>query len=457
MAAKNDSRVCAALFAAWGRLVVLVLALGCTGLNGAWAQALTQITMGDSILQGPHPGNSFKIWNDCPNIGPATTTSAAQTINIPATAQQGELLNDWIEIISPGWSCHRYYLVGNESSSLPLPVCNGANQCWLDGHMTLLRHWLEGNIYPTIAEPAGSVLSDGQLYRVFKNPAWNGAHPMAGFGFIVKWSANVNGTLLSRPLTTDAPDPLDVFGLQEWGPSVETIVPSQDTFNHNDYLVSDVSAAFRLVLLAPDTDAIQSSIGNLFPITSLLRLGMDNCAEFVTWTAPCILSQNSSFTHVYSYHANVSIRHSMPTCTVDNVLVPLPDLTINQLSQAGDVAGLTPFMIELKNCASAFRHHVVYKLSAASSGPPSPDPGNGLVPLNPAESSASGVDVQILDQAQLPHPLDTFRTAYTWGGTGSPSVNTLQIPLYAQLIRSGSAPLVGGTYKAAARFVFQYQ
>jgi len=432
-----------------------VLMLGCLGISGAWAQALNHITVADALAGGPHPGDAFKIWNVCNAIGATETTSAPQTISIPEAAQQGDLLGDWIPISLPGWRCHRFYLVGSNGTGLQLPICGGQSTCYVDGSLTYMRHWLEGYIRPTDAIQEGTLNSEGHPYRVFRHPAWTGTHPMAHFGFIIRWSANINGQYLERPVSADAPDPTGVFGLQEWGPSRDAIVPSQNPFNSNDYQVTDVTAAFRLVLLAPGSDNIVNSDGNTFPITRGLRSGMDNCAEFVSLPAPCIFSDSGTF-NSFTYHAVVNIRHSMPTCTTDDVTVKFDTLTVDQFPQPGSVAGLRPFTVELKNCSSAIRRNVGYKLFAASSGPPSPDPAMGLIPLNQSQSTATGVDVQVLDEYQNPHPLDELRTIYTWGGPGSPVVTGLQIPLHAQLRRRGAAPVTGGNYRAAATLVIQY-
>jgi len=277
---------------------------------------------------------------------------------------------------------------------------------------------------------------------------------MAPFGFIVRWSANINGDNLERPLSTDTPDPTGVFGLQEWGPSVDVIVPSQHTFNNDDYQITDVTAAFRLVLLDASPANVNHSDGNTFYITQGLKSGMDNCAEFYTLVAPCIFSDSGTF-NSFSYQALVNIRRSMPTCTAEDVTVTFDPLVVDQFPQPGSVAGLRPFTVELKNCTHVF--NVGYKLFAASSGPPSPDPAMGLIPMNQSQSTATGVDVQVLDGNQDPHPLDELRMIYTWSGMGPPPVvPSLQIPLYAQLRRRGPPPVTAGDYKAAATVVIQY-
>jgi len=454
MSSKQSFPLLKALSAARAWLAGCVLMLGCLGISGAWAQALPQITMLDSLAGGPHPGDGFKIWNVCDAIGATETTSTAQTITIFPNAQQGDLLHDWIPISLPGWRCHRYYQVGSNGTGLQLPICGGQSTCYVDGVLTYMRHWLEGYLSPAHAVQAGTVNSDGHSYRVFQNPAWTGSHPMAPFGFIVRWSANINGDDLERPVSTEAPDPTGVFGLQEWGPSVDTIVPSQHTFNNNDYQITEVTAAFRLVLLDASPANVNNSDGNLFYITQGLRSGMDNCAQFYTLSAPCIFSDSGTF-NSFSYQALVNIQRSMPTCTAEDVTVTFDTLVTDQFPQQGSVAGLRPFTVELKNCTHAF--NIGYKLLAATSGPPSPDPTLGLIPLNQGQSTATGMDVQVLDDNQDPHPLDDLRIIYSWSGQGPPpAVPSLQIPLYAQLRRRGAPLVTPGHYTAAATVVIEY-
>jgi len=430
--------------------------LGCAGGHGAWAQALEGTELERlEVTMGYQPSSETQIRSQCSALG-ATSMASAYTLNIPEMAQRGDLLSEWIPLTLPGWSCKRIMGIGGTApGDLPpyAPECNNlSSKCNADGYMTKLRHWLRGNI-PN-AQVYDKVVSDGEAYHVIRRSDWVPPHPMAGLGFIVKWEADVMGTPLTRVIGPGYPENLSPAFLHNYAPTADAIHPSQGPFNNNNYLVTDARVSYRMVLLDANTEAIYNSDGNAFTLTQAFSLGGDHCGWGVF--LPCELNYSSFSNAFFEYTALLNLRRIMPTCSTDNVLVQFPPLSVTQFAQDNAANGLTAFALELKNCSSALRNNVVYRLSAAPSGPPSPDPGNGLIPLDPMESTASGVDVQILDDNQAALALDTFHTAYTWGGPGSPQVTHLHIPLYAHVRRRGSTPVTGGEFKAAATFVMQY-
>ena len=118
--------------------------------------------------------------------------------------------------------------------------------------------------------------------------------------------------------------------------------------------------------------------------------------------------------------------------------VVLPTVSTNALKAAGNVAGRTPFKINLTCQAGA---NVFITMSPSSAGS-----ATGTIANN---GTATNVNVQLLDSA---FNAVTFNTSKSLGAAPNGSMS---VPYYAQYYATGATG--AGTVKATATFTLTYQ
>jgi len=394
------------------------------------------------------------ISDDCHHNG-STSLTYSGDIEIPATANQNDPVGSWMEYYPDDWTCRRQFFYATTVPSMPvIPECgvygNNLTGCWPQIN-TRLRHWLDGSVPAfTGYQVAGSVSIDGVTYTVYRKADWTGSHAMAGLGFVVRWETTINGTPYELPI--DVGYAGDVY---RRGVPVEVIWPNNHDAvygipNSNPpWYATNTKISFRMVLLDPGPENIQNSDNNDFYVTQKLNLARDHCQPKPNWP---ICEQTSQWSlEMIDFKANLNIRHQNPTCTAENLVVPMGNIPLTSFLTANAIGGETFFEIKL-TCPRVIRRNMDYSLSASSGT--SPNPNIGLVPLA-GSSTATGVDVQILDASKTALALDTFHSAYTWAPGHTP-VSEVKIPLYAQLRRKGNDTVMPGGYTAAATVLIQY-
>jgi len=445
------------VFSVWG--LVCGLVLGIAGAAQAQAPYIFPVTKAHVIFDdsGFTQYRDFSYISDNCQHQSATSLSYAGAIEIPATASQNDPVGPWIEYYPANWTCRRQFHYATTVPGQPvIPECSvyasdfDLKGCWPQIN-TRLRYWIDGTVpYATGYQTAGSVEIDGTTYTVYRKSDWTGSHAMAGLGFVVKWEATINGEPYALPIDVGY-----VGDVYRRGVPVEVTWPN----NHDPvygnlnstpaWYVTNAKISFRMILLDPSPDNIQNSDNNEFYVTQKLNVARDHCQPHPDHF---ICEQSSHWSHeAITFTANLGIRHQNPTCTAENLTVPMGTIPLTSFLTTNAVAGETFFEIKL-TCVRVIRRNLNYSLSA--SGGTSPDPANGLIPLA-SSSAATGVDVQILDASKTALALDTFHSAYTWAPGHTP-VSELKIPLYAQLRRKGNDTVTAGGYTAAATVLIQY-
>jgi len=445
------------VFSVWG--LVCGLVLGVAGTVEAQTAFVAPISKSYATYGNFSNNDYIDVQSDC-NHGSglfAPPLIYAGTIEITESANQNSAIGPWMEITHPGWSCRRtFWYHSAYFPPTPLPECaaypndpdNPTDTHCYPQVSTRTRHWLTG-IIPASFVYVQELAVDGDMYSVYRGSDWTGSHNLAGLGFVVKWEAVVTGTPVVLPVNFKA-----TGEFYTRGPTVEVVWENQlglyGSPIGSNYDVTDAKLSFRMILLAEGAESIKNSDGNIFVVTRRLNLGADNCQPDPN--KPNCNAGSIATNQAIDVQANLNIRHQNPTCTAENLTVPMGSIPLTLFLTANAVGGETFFEIKL-TCPRVIRRNVDYSLSASSGT--SPNPNLGLVPLA-SSSTATGVDVQILDASKIALELDTFHSAYTWAPGHTP-VSEVKVPLYAQLRRKGNDTVTPGAYTAAATVLIQYQ
>jgi len=115
---------------------------------------------------------------------------------------------------------------------------------------TTLRHWLHAYLFGAIHIKDISV--DGHNYSVYRPNSWSGASPLVGFGFIVKYEAEIDGTSITFHVDVPTIGDTGTLGygpyvpvakMNDWLPDTDSKTPPGAS-----YFVTNVKVSFRMVL-----------------------------------------------------------------------------------------------------------------------------------------------------------------------------------------------------------------
>lgn len=136
-------------------------------------------------------------------------------------------------------------------------------------------------------------------------------------------------------------------------------------------------------------------------------------------------------------------------CSTSDVGVPMDTHKASEFSGKNSSAASVGFSISLQNCPTGL-NGIKYQVDAAPAVAVVGSPTNGVVSLYTATPAATGVGVQLLDNAENPFPLGTPRTlSYT-------GANSYTIPLKARYYQTGDT-IGPGDANSAMTFTILYQ
>jgi len=151
----------------------------------------------------------------------------------------------------------------------------------------------------------------------------------------------------------------------------------------------------------------------------------------------------------YSNYLQTTLNSISASCTTPPVNVRLGDAHGGNLRNINDTGPTKAFNLRFENCP-AYMGAVAYRFQSV----PQQAIANGILPLDPALSTASGVGVQVLNSDDTPLAFnDTFipLTAYD---AFNPDPLYL-VPMKARIIRTSGA-LQGGDVHAVMKMVVRY-
>lgn len=153
---------------------------------------------------------------------------------------------------------------------------------------------------------------------------------------------------------------------------------------------------------------------------------------------------------VYMNGSTLSMQNTSCTVNTQNISVSLPAINTAQLPALSSTTGSTPFSIVL-NCPSSQN---IYMTLTDNSNPLRT---SSIIGLEPSNSTASGIGIQILRNGS---PVLLGPDSSNAGNTnqfliGLNQLGSITIPLSAQYIRTGTVQ--SGKVKAVATFTMSYQ
>jgi len=147
---------------------------------------------------------------------------------------------------------------------------------------------------------------------------------------------------------------------------------------------------------------------------------------------------------------NVTIKSLNAACTTPKINVPLGDAHGGNLRNINDTGPTTAFNLRFENCP-AYMSSVAYRFHSI----PQQAIANGILPLDPILSTASGVGVQVLNADDTPLAFNNTFIPLAAYDAFNPDPLYL-VPMKARIIRT-SGTLQGGDVHAVMKMVVRYR
>jgi len=332
----------------------------------------------------------------CKVVG--TPAPTVQPINIGRDAPVNHAVGPWIALATRHWSCTRK--TDDDAIALtvqPMTTVTGAGG---------------------ISAGSSAFNEGGDTYQLFLL-ASNGQQ----VGYIVRWRSRINGQTSNwQPLTQSVATQVVHAG-------VAVALPNGASYD------AAIETQVRMVKTTAASPAASSSV-NVMPVRAGWATQSLNAGGAGAVVQP---AQNAALT------ANFLLVAA--TCVTPDVYVQLPPVVLSALPTVGSTGPATDFAMHFQNCPP-WMHSIAWQAEA----PGQASVTNGVLPLD-AESTATGVSVQVLTPANTPL---AFYTPHVLTDYDPTLTATYPVWLKARLMRTDNVA-TPGTVQASMNVSVTYK